>query len=150
MLNEHDKLAIDGGNPVISEPLPTGVSGPSIIGGEEIDIVTDLLRRQQLFRYSENSETSAFEKEAAEVLGVEFAVMVNSGTSALICALIGVGVGPGDEVIIPGYTYISTASAVVAVGAVPVIAEIDDSLGLDPADVIQKITPHTRAIDSMP
>jgi len=146
MLNEHDKLAIDGGNPVISEPLPTGVSGPSIIGGEEIDIVTDLLRRQQLFRYSENSETSAFEKEAAEVLGVEFAVMVNSGTSALICALIGVGVGPGDEVIIPGYTYISTASAVVAVGAVPVIAEIDDSLGLDPADVIQKITPHTRAI----
>lgn len=145
-MNQQDKLAIEGGAPVIAAPLPTGVSGPSIVGEEEIDIVTNLLRRQQLFRYSENSETAAFEQEAAEMLGVEFAVMVNSGTSALICALIGVGVGPGDEVIVPAYTYISTASAVVAVGAVPVIAEIDDSLGLDPADVERKITPYTKAI----
>ena len=72
--------------------------------------------------------------------------MVNSGTSALISALTGVGVGPGDEVIVPGYTYISTAAAVMAVGAVPVIAEIDDSLGLDPQDLQLKITPHTRAV----
>ncbi|MDA0769156.1 MAG: hypothetical protein BZY79_02250 [SAR202 cluster bacterium Casp-Chloro-G4] len=145
-MNQHGKLAIDGGTPVISDPLPTGVSGPSIVGDEEIDIVTDLLRRQQLFRYSENSETAAFEKEAAEMLGVKYAVMVNSGTSALICALVGVGVGPGDEVIVPGYTYIATASAVVAAGAVPVIAEVDDSLGMDPADFARKITPHTKAV----
>ncbi len=72
--------------------------------------------------------------------------MVNSGTSALICALTGVGTGPGDEVIIPGYTYIATAAAVIATGAVPVIAEIDDSLGLDPVDVELKITPHTKAV----
>ena len=73
-------------------------------------------------------------------------MMVNSGTSALICALTGVGVGPGDEVIIPGYTYIATAAAVIATGAVPVIAEIDESLGLDPDDAERKITPYTRAM----
>jgi dTDP-4-amino-4,6-dideoxygalactose transaminase len=99
-----------------------------------------------LFRYTENSETVLFEKEASQKLGVGYALMVNSGTSALICALIGAGVGPGDEVIVPGYTYIATAAAVVAAGAVPVIAEIDDSLGLDPAEVEKKITPFTKAI----
>ena len=72
--------------------------------------------------------------------------MVNSGTSAIICALTGIGVGPGDEVIVPGYTFIATAAAVVGVGAIPVIAEIDESLGMDPADVERKITPHTKAI----
>ena len=68
--------------------------------------------------------------------------MVNSGTGALT----GVGVGPGDEVIVPGYTYIATPAAVVGVGAVPVIVDIDDSLGLDPKEVERKITPHTKAI----
>src|SRR5205823_4271689 len=66
--------------------------------------------------------------------------------SALICGLVGLGVGPGDEVIVPAYTYIATAAAVVAVGAVPVIAEIDESLGLDPADFERKITRRTKAV----
>ena len=99
------------------------------------------------FRYPKaKSEAARFEEEAAELLGVKYALMVNSGTSALISALTGVGVGPGDEVIVPGYTYISTAAAVMATGAVPVIAEIDESLGLDPQDLERKITPHTRAV----
>ena len=144
---DRSRLAIDGGTPVIADPLPGGVSGPSVIGEEEIEAVTEVLRRGQLFRYPKaSSEAAKFEADAAEVLGVEYAVMVNSGTSALISALTGVGVGPGDEVIVPGYTYISTAAAVMAVGAVPVIAEIDDSLGLDPQDLQLKITPHTRAV----
>ena len=125
---DRSRLAIDGGTPAIADPLPGGVSGPSVIGEEEIEAVTEVLRRGQLFRYPKaSSEAAKFEADAAEVLGVEYAVMVNSGTSALISALTGVGVGPGDEVIVPGYTYISTAAAVMAVGAVPVIAEIDDS-----------------------
>ncbi len=141
------KLAIDGGTPVIGEPLPTGVSGPSIVGDEEIEAVTDVLRRGQLFRYPKaSSEAAKFEAEAAEILGVKYAVMVNAGTSALIGALTGVGVGPGDEVVVPSYTYISTAAAVMATGAVPVIAEIDESLGLDPQDLERKITPYTRAV----
>ena len=143
----NSRLAIDGGTPVIVDPLPTGVSGPSIIGDEEIEAVTSVLRSQELFRYpKDKSEAAKFEAEAAEHLGVEYALMVNSGTSALICALTGVGVGPGDEVVVPGYTYISTAAAVMATGAVPVIAEIDESLGLDPQDLERKITPYTKAV----
>ena len=141
------RLAIDGGTPVVSEPLPTGVSGPSVIGDEEIAAVTEVLRSQELFRYPKaQSEAAKFEEEVAEYLGVEYALMVNSGTSALTSALIGVGVGPGDEVIVPGYTYIATAAAVMATGAVPVIGEIDESLGLDPQDIERKVTPHTRAV----
>jgi dTDP-4-amino-4,6-dideoxygalactose transaminase len=71
---------------------------------------------------------------------------VSSGTSALSCCLTSLEIGPGDEVIVPAYTYSATAAAVVDVGAVPVIAEIDESLGLDPSDVERKITPYTKAI----
>ena len=79
-----------------SEPLPDGVSGPSVIGDEEIAAVTEVLRSQELFRYpKEQSEAAKFEEEVAEYLGVEYALMVNSGTSALITALTGVGAGTG-------------------------------------------------------
>lgn len=145
-MSNDEQLAIDGGVPVISDPLPTGVSGPSVVGEEEIAEVTEVLRSQNLFRYNEASQSIAFESEVAEYLGVDHALMVNSGTSALICAIIGAGIGPGDEVIIPGYTYIATAAAVIAAGAVPVIAEIDESLGLSPEDVEKRITPHTKGV----
>jgi len=140
------KLAIDGGKPVITESIPGGMHGPSMIDQREIDAVTAVLKSQNLFRFCEDSQVAAFEKEAASRLGVKYTLMVNSGTSAIVCGLTGVGVGPGDEVIVPGYTYIATAAAVVGVGAVPVIAEIDESLGLDPQDVEKKITPYTKAI----
>ncbi|MBN1400877.1 MAG: aminotransferase class V-fold PLP-dependent enzyme, partial [Anaerolineae bacterium] len=71
---------------------------------------------------------------------------VSCGTASLICAMFGVDAGPGDEVIIPAYTYVATAAAVIAAGAVPVIAEIDASLNMDPEDLKHKITPYTRAI----
>ena len=71
---------------------------------------------------------------------------VNSGTSALICGLIGLGVSSGDEVIVPAYTYIASAAAVLAVRGIPIIAEIDESLTLDPVEVERKITPRTKAI----
>jgi dTDP-4-amino-4,6-dideoxygalactose transaminase len=71
---------------------------------------------------------------------------VTSGTGALICSLAGLGIGPGDEVIVPAYTFMATPAAVVAVGAIPIIAEIDESLMLDPADVEAKITPRTKAV----
>jgi len=141
-----ERLAIDGGTPVITEPIPGGMHGPSVIDDREINAVTEVLRSGKLFRFVENSNVAAFEQEATARLGVNHALMVNSGTSAIICALTGCGIGPGDEVIIPGYTYIATAAAVVGVGAIPVIAEIDESLGMDVADVAQKITPHTKAI----
>lgn len=142
-------LAIHGGAPVRTEPLPPGTHGVAEIGREEEEAVLKVLREKRVFRFSgdqEKSETAQLEKGFAEMTGHTYALAVNSGTSALFCALVGVDVGPGDEVILPGYTYIASAAAIVAVGAVPVIAEIDNSLTIDPEDVRKKITPHTKAI----
>ena len=135
-----------GERPLSRNLYPVACTGPSVIDAREIDAVTEVLRSGKLFRFVEDSNVASFENEAASYLGAKHALMVNSGTSAIICALTGIGIGPGDEVILPGYTFIATAAAIVGVGAIPVIAEIDDSLGLDVADVERKITPHTKAI----
>ena len=82
---------------------------------------------------------------AAE-FGVEHVLAVNSGTSALICALVGAGVGPGDEVLVPAYTWVSTAAAAIAVGAVPVMVEVDESLTMDPIDLASRLTANSRAV----
>src|SRR5207342_529258 len=105
---------------------------------------------RNLFRYygvgEGPEEVSSFEREFAAHLGSRHALCVNAGSSALICGLIGAGVGPGDEVIVPAYTWNATPNAVIASGALPVLAEVDDSLTLDPADVERKLTARTRAI----
>ena len=118
------------------------------IGEPEIQAVAEVIRSGKLFRYQgENaSQTDLFEQEWAAKIGVKHALAVTSGTASLICALAGLGVGPGDEVIVPAYTFIASALAALAVGAVPIIAEIDESLTLDPRDVEAKLTPRTRAI----
>jgi dTDP-4-amino-4,6-dideoxygalactose transaminase len=79
-------------------------------------------------------------------MGAEYALGVNSGTSALIAALVAIGVGPGDEVIVPAYTFFASASSVVVARGIPVITEIDESLTLDPGAVEKSITPRTKAI----
>jgi len=119
-----------------------------IIGKDEVDAVRRVIESGQLFRYrgGEGGETDHFEAEWSEKVGVKHTIAVTSGTAALICGLAGMGVGPGDEVIVPGYTFMATPNAVLAVGAVPIIAEIDESLGLDAADVEKKITSRTKAI----
>lgn len=119
-----------------------------VIGEEEIQAVAEVIRSGKLFRYqgAERSQTDLFEQEWAAKIGVRHALAVTSGTASLICALAGLGVGPGDEVILPAYTFIASALAPLAVGAVPIIAEIDESLTLDPAEVEAKITPRTKAI----
>lgn len=98
------------------------------------------------YRSSRGSDVERFEKEMQDFLGVRHVLGVNSGTSALICALVGCEIGPGDEVIVPGYTYVASAGAVLSVGAVPVLAEINDTLTIDPEDIRNKITPYTKAI----
>lgn len=82
----------------------------------------------------------------AQMMGVEHALLVNSGTSALIVALKAAGVGPGDEVLVPAYTWVSTASAPLFLGAIPILVDIDESLTMDPADLERKITPFSKAI----
>src|SRR5215218_7926060 len=102
----------------------------------------------ELARYhtAKVSEVQLFEKELSQFMGVQHSLGVNSGTSALICALVGCGIGPGDEVIVPAYTWVATAAAPLAVGAVPVLAEINWTLTIDPEDLRKKISPHTKAI----
>lgn len=119
-----------------------------IMGQEEVEAVRRVIESGQTFRYrgGEGGETDAFENELAEKIGVSHVIAVTSGTAALICGLVGLKVGPGDEVIVPAYTFMATATAVLAVGAVPVIAEIDESLTLDPEDAERKITPRTKVI----
>lgn len=105
------------------------------------------LRSPHLFRYyNERSKVVQFEAAFRERFGCRHALGVNSGTSALIAAMVAAGVGPGTEVIVPAYTFFATTSAVVVARGIPVIAEVDASLTLDPADVEAKITPQTVAI----
>jgi len=92
-------------------------------------------------------EVAAFEKEAAAFCGAEFAVGCGSGTDALVLALHALGVGPGDEVIIPPFTFFATAGAVCRVGATPVFADIDPiTFNIDPGQIEAKVTPKTKAV----
>ncbi|HWM19730.1 MAG TPA: DegT/DnrJ/EryC1/StrS family aminotransferase [Ilumatobacteraceae bacterium] len=118
------------------------------IGPREIAAAVRVLARGDLARYhtSRVSETTRFERELATSMETTHALAVNSGTSALICALVGAGIGPGDEVLVPAYTWVSTAAAPLAVGAVPVLVDIDESLMIDPIDIKRKLTPATKAI----
>lgn len=145
-----DKLAIEGGTPVREEPLRGGFHGSAEIDEQEMEAIRKVLQKKRLFRFlskgAEESEATKIENWYRERLGRKYALAVNAGTSSLICALYGIDAGPGDEVIIPAYTYIATAAAVIAAGAVPVIAEIDDSLNMDPDNLPGKITSHTKAI----
>jgi len=95
---------------------------------------------------SDDSQCRRLERETAQRLGSTHCLTLNSGTSALLAALAALGIGPGDEVIVPGYMYVACLAAVAYSGATPVLAEIDASLTLDPRDVLARITPRTRAI----
>ena len=93
------------------------------------------------------SNIEKFEKGIADYIGTKYAVVFNSGTSALHAALLTYELGEGAEVIVPSFTFIATANAALFVGAKPVFAEIEEeTYGLDPVDVRRKITPRTRAI----
>ncbi len=145
-----NKLAIDGGTPAKREPNPPMYPGGMMIDEEEEQAVLEVLRAKRLFRYygpyEGPSKVAELEQAFAAHMGARHALAVTSGTAALICGLQGIGVGPGDEVIVPAYTWIASAGAIVAVGAIPVLAEVDASLTLDPQDVERKVTPYTRAI----
>lgn len=145
-----EKLAIDGGTPAKTTPEPMMCPGAAEISEEEKQAVCQVLESKMLFRYygDENCKpvVAQFEEKVAAHLGAGHALAMNSGTSALIAGLVAAGIGPGDEVIVPAYTFVATAAAVVAAKAIPVIAEVDDSLTLDPADVERKITEYTKAI----
>jgi dTDP-4-amino-4,6-dideoxygalactose transaminase len=144
-----DRLAIDGGNPVRTEPLPLEFPGVHHMGDEEVEAVNRVVRSRSLFRYygvNLQKEVESFESEFAAFLGVSHAVAVSSGTGALNVALSALGVGPGQEVIVPAYLWVSVAAAVVNLGAIPVLADIDDTFCLNPNSLEGRITSRTTGI----
>lgn len=136
------RLAIDGGSPVRTEPLPNWPA----FGDEEVEAVERVLRSNRV-NYWTGHEGRAFEVEYAESVGRAHGVAVANGTLALELALRAFGVGPGHEVIVPARTFIATASAAVAVGATPVIADVERDSGNLTADTVRDaLSEHTRAI----
>lgn len=119
------------------------------IDEQEEQAVLEVLRKRSLFRYYGPTPPSAvhsFEAAAREFYGRRYALAVNSGSGALLTAMQAMGIGPGDEVIIPSFMWVATAAAVVHVNAIPVLCEVDDSFCMDPDDLRRKITPRTRLI----
>ena len=117
------------------------------IGKEEIAELTRVIETRSMFKINDGlRETFQVEDKLRRIFGVEYPIFMTSGQAALSTALVALGVGPGDQVIVPAYTYISTAMAVVDAGAIPVIAEVDETLTLSPEDFEKKITPHTKAV----
>ena len=113
---------------------------------DEMDIqaVVDVLRSDWL---TTGPKVAEFEHALADYVGTKYAVAVSSGTAALHCAMYALGIGPGDEVIVPPMTFVATANAVVFQGGTPVFADVDpDTLLIDPAKVKERITARTKAI----
>lgn len=121
-------------------------------GKEETDAVMEVMQSGYLFRYGNENDpkflhkVSSLEKEFAAYCSADYALATSSGTSSLLVSLIALDLKPGDEVIVPAYTFVATYSACIFAGLVPVLAEIDESLSLDPDDIEHRITSRTKAI----
>src|SRR3954454_25398111 len=128
---------------------PLGL-GSALIGKEEEELVLQVLRNQEPFRYYGHDPSkppgmaAQLETEFAQMYGFKYALAVTSGTAALEVALAALGVGPGDEVIVPAWSWISCFTAVVRVGALPVLAEIDDTFCLAPGEITRLRTDKTK------
>ena len=116
------------------------------VGQEEIDAIARVIRANALFRYGVGSECERFEERYANYLGVKHFALAASGSNALAAAMTAVGLGPGDEIIIPAHTYMATATSVLSVGAMPLIVDIDETITIDPKAIEAAIGPRTRAV----
>ena len=130
------------------------MSGPGSywIGEEERREVMEALASGHLSRYGDLNDPKfthkvyTFEEEFARYCGVRHALATSSGTGAIMISALALGLKPGDEVIVPAYTFVASYSALIFLGLVPVLAEIDDSLTIDPEEISRRITPKTKAV----
>jgi dTDP-4-amino-4,6-dideoxygalactose transaminase len=136
------ELAIEGGTPVRSMPWPKW----PVFDEEDVEAVARVIRGG-VWGSTVGTIVRDFEEAFADMHGAKFGVAVSSGTAALQVALMAVGVGPGDEVIVPAYTFVATATAALLVGAIPVFADIQpDTYNLDPDAAERAVTDRTKAI----
>jgi len=133
-----------------SSAIEPGFVGPHFFDEAERHALLEVWESGAPFRYygpgGRPNKVRRFEESFAKVMGTRFALGVTSGTAALDCAVAALGIGPGDEVIVPAYTWWSDYTCVVHAGALPVFAEIDSTLNLDPEDFARKISPRTKAV----
>jgi 8-amino-3,8-dideoxy-alpha-D-manno-octulosonate transaminase len=143
------QLAIHGGRPARATPLPTKYLGADFTGLNELRNVRAAIGTKTLFRHyglGKPVMAETFERAVREKFGVPYALGVTSGSAALVCGLAGLGIGPGDEVILPAFSWFSCYNAIALLGALPVFCDIDRSLNIDPGDAERKITARTKAI----
>ncbi len=137
-----EKLALEGGAPVRSRPWPQW----PVFDEREEQAILEVVRSGKWWSV-EGTKVREFEQAFARFQDAQFAVCVTNGTAALEVALRAAHIGCGDEVIVPPYTFIATATAVLSVGATPVFVDVEEeSLNIDPAKIEEAITPRTRAI----
>lgn len=126
--------------------------GMEFFGAAERKEINDVLETGILFRYNHEAQRNdiykarEFEAEVAKLVGANYAHAVSSGSTAVLCALAAAGIGAGDEVIVPPFTYIATVESVLMIGALPVFADIDETLCLSADGIRKAITPKTKAI----
>lgn len=130
------------------------MAGPGMysFGDEERKEVLDVLSSGYLSRYGNLDDPDfkhkvySLEQEVKSYTGANCAIATSSGTSSLFISLLALGIKEGDEVLVPGYTFVASIGAIIYARATPVLVEVDDSLTMDPADIEAKITPKTKAI----
>jgi dTDP-4-amino-4,6-dideoxygalactose transaminase len=138
-----NQLAARGGAPVRTQPFPESV----VWDDRELQEVTEVIRSAQWGGGIGAAKNAQLGELMARLHDARYAVPVSSGTAALEVALLALGVRPGDEVIVPAYTWIATPLAALSVGAIAVFADVDPAtFNMDPADAERKITPRTKAI----
>jgi 8-amino-3,8-dideoxy-alpha-D-manno-octulosonate transaminase len=128
------------------------MAGAELIGQEEIKEVVEILETGVLMRYGFDAQRKGmfkvreFEEAFAKYCGTNYALGVTSGSAALKVALTALDIGPGDDVLVPAFTFLATYEAVMEVGAIPIMVDIDETLNLDPKEIAKKKTPYTKAV----
>ena len=128
------------------------MAGTEFYGAEERKEINEVLETGIFFRFNHDAQRNGiwkakeFEAEVAKLVGAKYAHAVSSGSTAVSCALAAAGIGAGDEVIVPPFTYIASVEAVIFAGALPVFAEIDETLCLSAEGIKKAITPKTKAV----
>ncbi len=143
------KLAIQGGKPVRSKPLPPESPGIHYFDEKEVDFVCRVIKARSPFRFygpDVQHMCDKLEQEFRKIYGVKHALGVSSGTEALYISLAALGVGPGDEVLIPGYLWTSCINAIVRLGAIPKLVDIDDTFTMSPEDLERKIGSQSKVV----
>lgn len=129
--------------------FPSKLLGVSLIGDEELKELKDVVSQKSPFRFygiGNPQKVREFEKNVNAYFGVKYSLAVSSGSAALLCATAALGIGPGDEVIMPAFSWYSDFNSIALMGALPVFADIDESMNIDPKDFERKITNRTKAV----